>query len=626
MPLVPPPRPAAQPAADIPPTSVLNANQPEWSVGELAGALKRTLEDAFGHVRLRGEISGYRGQHGSGHAYFSPEGRRRRASTRWSGRACSAACASGPRRGWRSSPPGASPPSRANPPTRSWSRAWSRRASAPGWRCWRSGKKQLTAEGLFAPEHKRAIPYLPRVVGVVTSPTGAVIRDILHRLEDRFPRPVLVWPVRVQGDGAAEEVAAAIRGFNALPAGGRIPRPDVLIVARGGGSIEDLWGFNEECVVRAAFESAIPLISAVGHETDTTLIDHVSDRRAPTPTGAAEMAVPVRADLIATVADLAARGRGAVGRRIDRDRSDLRALARALPGADALLAAKRQRLDLAEARLAPALAAGASRHRARLQLLLDRMARRSPDVALANARARLARIDHRPLHAVSNDLQRKGEALVQLGRRLVVARDASLERARALQARRTDRLLALSDRLDQAGARTVERRRDRLQGLAGLLGSLSYRAVLERGYVLVRDAAGLPVRRAADAAAASRLGLQFADGIVAAVPDGTPAPPQAAKPRAARRLACVSAAGQARRRRGDAAGIAVRRLRAVSRGGAEPARSWVHARRGASAAGLACEATSLRSTAPRGRTAPAGPVEDAGSRRGVSHPGSAPTR
>ncbi|MFB0490396.1 exonuclease VII large subunit [Methylobacterium sp. OAE515] len=395
-----------------------------------------------------------------------------------------------------------------------------------------------------------------------------MIRDILHRLEDRFPRPVLVWPVRVQGDGAAEEVAAAIRGFNALKPGGPVPRPDVLIVARGGGSIEDLWAFNEECVVRAAFESAIPLISAVGHETDTTLIDYVSDRRAPTPTGAAEMAVPVRADLIATVADLAARSVGAVGRRIERDRVDLRALGRALPSADVLLAAKRQRLDLAEARLAPALAAGASRHRARLQLLLDRMARRSPDVALANARARLARIDHRPLHALRNDVQRKGEALVQLGRRLVVARDASLERARALQARRADRLLALSDRLIQAGTRSVERRRDRLEGLAGLLGSLSYRAVLERGYVLVRDSAGLPVRHAADAGG----GTEIEPAIRRRQRRGGPRrrsrcilgrqgrasgrPPDAVRLRSRCGAADIRQAGRA-----GAAGFAVRRLR-----------------------------------------------------------------
>ncbi|MBE7244428.1 MAG: exodeoxyribonuclease VII large subunit [Actinomycetospora chiangmaiensis] len=528
MPLVPPPRPAAQPAADVPPTSVLTANQLEWTVGELAGALKRTLEDAFGHVRLRGEISGYRGQHGSGHAYFSlKDGQARIDAVVWKG--VFGRLRQRPQEGLEVIATGRITTFAG----KSSYQIVVESLEPAGLGAWMAlleeRKKQLAAEGLFAPEHKRAIPYLPRVVGVVTSPTGAVIRDILHRLEDRFPRPVLVWPVRVQGDGAAEEVAAAIRGFNALPPGGPMPRPDVLIVARGGGSIEDLWAFNEECVVRAAFESAIPLISAVGHETDTTLIDYVSDRRAPTPTGAAEMAVPVRVDLIATVADLSARGTGAVGRRIERDRADLRALGRALPGADALLAAKRQRLDLAEARLSPALAAGASRHRARLQLLLDRMARRSPDVALANARARLARIDHRPLHALRNDVQRKGETLVQLGRRLVVAREASLERARALQARRTDRLLALSERLAQAASRGLERRRDRLDGLASLLGSLSYHAVLERGYVLVRDAAGLPVRRAADAAAAERLSLQFADGTVEALPQGSTDPAPSAR-------------------------------------------------------------------------------------------------
>jgi exodeoxyribonuclease VII large subunit len=175
-------------------------------------------------------------------------------------------------------------------------------------------KAALAAEGLFDAARKRALPFLPEVIGVVTSPSGAVIRDILHRLRDRFPRRVLVWPVTVQGERCAAEVAAAIRGFNALPEGGPVPRPDVLIVARGGGSLEDLWGFNEEIVVRAAAESAIPLISAVGHETDTTLIDFAADRRAPTPTAAAEMAVPVRLDLLAAVAGLEERRRGALAR------------------------------------------------------------------------------------------------------------------------------------------------------------------------------------------------------------------------------------------------------------------------------------------------------------------------
>ena len=530
MPLVPPPRPAAAPA-DTPPSAVLTANQPEWTVGELAGALKRTLEDAFGHVRLRGEISGYRGQHGSGHAYFSlKDGQARIDAVVWKG--VFSRLRQKPQEGLEVVATGRITTFAG----KSSYQIVVESLEPAGLGAWMAlleeRKAALAAEGLFDPEHKRRIPYLPRVVGVVTSPTGAVIRDILHRLEDRFPRPVLVWPVRVQGDGAAEEIAAAIRGFNALAPDGAIPRPDLLIVARGGGSIEDLWPFNEECVVRAAFESAIPLISAVGHETDTTLIDFAADRRAPTPTGAAEMAVPVRADLIATVADLSARAVGGIQRRMERDRADLRALSRAIPSADTLLAGKRQRLDLADARLAPALAAGASRHRARLQALLDRMARRSPDVALANARARLGGIGERPGTAMRNALARKGEAVGQLGRRLLIARETGVERARARSARDAERLAALLARLSQAGARDVERRRGRLGALAGLLGSLSYRAVLERGFSLVRDADGLPLRRAAEAASVTRLGLEFADGTVFAVPEGDGAP-EAAPRRAA---------------------------------------------------------------------------------------------
>src|SRR5476649_1534226 len=184
-------------------------------------------------------------------------------------------------------------------------------------------KKKLAAEGLFDEARKQLLPWLPEVIGVVTSPTGAVIRDILHRLQDRFPRRVLVWPVRVQGEGSAEQIAAAIRGFNALPEGGKIPRPDLLIVARGGGSLEDLWSFNEEIVVRAAAESMIPLISAVGHETDITLIDFAADRRAPTPTAAAEMAVPVRAELLAQIAALGSRKLAAALRLVETRRRDL---------------------------------------------------------------------------------------------------------------------------------------------------------------------------------------------------------------------------------------------------------------------------------------------------------------
>ncbi|GJD34103.1 exodeoxyribonuclease VII large subunit [Methylobacterium aerolatum] len=529
MPLVPPPRPKAAPAprpsdtADVPSSSVLSGNQPEWSVGELSAKLKQTLEDRFGHVRLRGEISGFRGVHGSGHAYFAlKDGQAKIDAVVWKG--VYGRLRQKPQEGLEVVATGKI----TTFPGKSSYQIVIDGLEPAGLGAWMAlleeRRKKLAAEGLFLPEHRKPIPFLPRVVGVVTSPTGAVIRDILHRLQDRFPRPVLVWPVRVQGEGAAEEVAAAIRGFNALPAAGPIPRPDLLIVARGGGSIEDLWAFNEECVVRAAFESAIPLISAVGHETDTTLIDHVSDRRAPTPTGAAEMAVPVRAELVALVADLAARGGGAVRRRIERDRADLRGLARAMPGPDMLLAGKRQRLDLAEARLAPALAAGAARHRARLQAVLDRLARHSPELALAQARTRLARVDDRAARALRVDLRRRQDGLADLGRRLVLARDSGLERARTLEARRRDRLTGVVARLVQAGRRDAERRRARLDALAGLLGTLSYRAVLDRGFALVRDPEGRPLRHAQEAAAAALLSLQFADGSVEAVPSGAPAP------------------------------------------------------------------------------------------------------
>ncbi|MCE4226396.1 exodeoxyribonuclease VII large subunit [Methylobacterium sp. C25] len=477
MPLVPPPQARPPLDAETPPSTHLQSNAPEWSVGDLASALKRTLEDAFGHVRLRGEISGYRGPHGSGHAYFSlKDGSAKIDAVVWKG--VLGRLRQKPKEGLEVLVTG-------KVTTFAGKSSYQiivdsmEPAGVGAWMALlEERKKLLAAEGLFAAERKRPIPYLPRVIGVVTSPTGAVIRDILHRLQDRFPRPVLVWPVRVQGEGAADEIAAAISGFNALEPRGQIPRPDVLIVARGGGSIEDLWAFNEEAVVRAAAESAIPLISAVGHETDTTLIDFVADRRAPTPTGAAEMAVPVRADLLDEIHDLGARQRGTILRRIERERLDLRALVRAMPSPDAVLATRRQRLDLAEARLAPALAANARDHRARLIRLTDRLARRSPAVALADARGRLARIDERPLSALRH---------------------------------------------------AIERRRSRLDALGGLLGALSYRAVLARGYALVRDEDGAPLRSATAAGQVPVLYLQFADGSVTARPDAADGDPPAGR-------------------------------------------------------------------------------------------------
>jgi exodeoxyribonuclease VII large subunit len=330
-------------------------------------------------------------------------------------------------------------------------------------------KAKLAAEGLFAEARKKRIPFLPEVVGVVTSPTGAVIRDILHRLEERFPRRVILWPVLVQGEKAAQQIAAAIEGFNRLPPGGPIPRPDVLIVARGGGSIEDLWCFNEEIVVRAAAASAIPLISAVGHETDTTLIDYASDLRAPTPTGAAEKAVPVRAELIARVETLAGRLKGGLARGLDLRRTELRATAGRLPKPDVLLAPAQQRFDRVSERLSLALGANLKAHRA----ALDRAAAALRPNALARdlgvRRERLAAVAARLQPAVSRTLAERGRALAQTGR---------------------------------------------------MLETLSHKSVLARGFALVLREDGAPVRTAAALSAGDGVAIRFADGDVSAVVGG----------------------------------------------------------------------------------------------------------
>src|SRR5215470_11039239 len=319
-----------------------HTNLPEITVSELSASLKRTVEEAFPYVRLRGEVLNYKGPHSSGHVYFSlkDEGARIDAVI-WKGNFQRL---------------------RFKPEEGLEVVATGRVTTYPGKSTYQivieqlepagvgalmalleERKKKLAAEGLFSEARKQLLPWLPEVIGVVTSPTGAVIRDILHRLEDRFPRRVLVWPVKVQGEGSAEQIAAAIRGFNALPEGGRLPRPDVLIVARGGGSLEDLWSFNEEIVVRAAAESHIPLISAVGHETDITLIDFVADKRAPTPTAAAEMAVPVRSELLSRLTTLGARKLACWQRGIEQRRKELSLLTRALP--KDILAQPRQQLD-----------------------------------------------------------------------------------------------------------------------------------------------------------------------------------------------------------------------------------------------------------------------------------------
>jgi exodeoxyribonuclease VII large subunit len=318
-------------------------NAPALSVSELSANLKRTVEDRFGYVRVRGEISGFK-RPASGHVYLALKDENAVIDgVMWKGTAGRLAFA--PQDGIEVIATG----KLTTYPGRSKYQIVIDRMELAGegalMQLLDRLRKKLAGEGLFDADRKRALPYLPRVIGVVTSPTGAVIRDILHRLADRCPTQVLVWPVLVQGDGAGSQVAAAVRGFDAMAPGGTIPRPDVLIVARGGGSVEDLWAFNEEAVVRAVADCSIPVISAVGHETDTTLCDYAADVRAPTPTAAAEMAVPVRAELMAGLTELGLRAGRAIRRGVELKRERLSVQMRLLPAPDALLALHRQRSD-----------------------------------------------------------------------------------------------------------------------------------------------------------------------------------------------------------------------------------------------------------------------------------------
>ncbi|RST29898.1 exodeoxyribonuclease VII large subunit [Sphingomonas ginkgonis] len=358
-------------------------NAPSLSVSELAGALKRSVESAFSHVRVRGEISGFK-RHSSGHCYFTlKDDNACLDAVIW--RSGAGALAFRPEDGAEVIATG----KLTTYPGRSKYQIVVERMELAGegalMALLERRRKALAAEGLFDAGRKRPLPFLPKVIGVVTSPTGAVIRDILHRLADRCPTRVILWPVPVQGEGSAAKVAAAIRGFPALE-----PRPDLLIVARGGGSIEDLWAFNEEEVVRAAAECPIPLISAVGHETDTTLIDFASDLRAPTPTAAAEHAVPVRADLLAHLDELAARKKRCLTRRSELARERLALTACRFPEPAALLASPRQQFDELGDRLPRALGARAGHARADMNLVAGRLRRELVDNKLARLSDRLA--------------------------------------------------------------------------------------------------------------------------------------------------------------------------------------------------------------------------------------------
>ncbi|NVJ99222.1 MAG: exodeoxyribonuclease VII large subunit [Alphaproteobacteria bacterium] len=431
----------------------------EYTVSELSGALKRSVEDQFGYVRVRAELSGVK-RPGSGHLYFTlKDDKAVLDGVCWRGVAqrfafvpedgleviCSGKLTTYPARSKYQMVVDHMEPAGAGALMA----------------LLEERKKKLAAEGLFDPARKKPIPFLPKVIGVVTSPTGAVIRDILHRLNDRFPRHVIVWPVLVQGEGAADQVAKAIEGFNAIDGSGGVPRPDLLIVARGGGSIEDLWSFNEEVVVRAAAASMIPLISAVGHETDTTLIDYVSDLRAPTPTGAAEKAVPVQEDLRFTVADL---GRRLAGLRVAilRDREErLRGLARGLPSPRDILGLAQQRFDDLSERLPRGLVASVQLKTGQLNRLVGGL---------------------------------------------------SAGRLRQLLSFRFNQMEGAANRLAPAYERKLQSLSDRLAASGRMLDSLSYERVLERGYAFVENEQGKPVSRAANLTSGDKVKVHFADG------------------------------------------------------------------------------------------------------------------
>ncbi|MHB8270693.1 exodeoxyribonuclease VII large subunit [Bradyrhizobium sp.] len=507
-------------------------NAPEFTVSELSSALKRTVEDAYGHVRVRGEISGFRGAHSSGHCYFALKDESAKIeAVIW--RTTHARMRFRPQEGLEVIATGKLTTYPGSSKYQIVIEALEPAGVGALMALMEERKKKLGAEGLFDEARKQLLPWLPEVIGVVTSPTGAVIRDILHRLEDRFPRRVLVWPVKVQGEGSAEQIAAAIRGFNALPERGRIPRPDLLIVARGGGSLEDLWSFNEEIVVRAAAESTIPLISAVGHETDITLIDFAADKRAPTPTAAAEMAVPVRAELFVEVSGYQRRMMLCWQRGQDGRRNELRAAVRALPAAGELLAIPRQRLDGATASLPRALKANTHSHFRRFAQSSARLTLRVLRAQVAHAAQRLTMSGERMTLGVRAQLGRRRDRFAGLEIRLKASKLANAQAQRNRIARDRERALRLSERARRALVTAMQRQQARIAHTGQLLAALSYKSVLTRGFALVRDERGHAVRAAAAVGPGARLDLEFSDGRVGATADADrPAATRASQPKA----------------------------------------------------------------------------------------------
>ncbi len=500
-------------------------NTPEYSVGEITGAIKRTLERSFERVRVRGEIGRVMLAR-SGHYYYDLKDENSViACNTWKGQASRLTVK--PEEGLEVIVTGKlstyGPQSKYNLNVDDIVVAGEGALLA----MLEKRRKKLAAEGLFDEERKMPLPYLPEVIGVVTSPSGAVIRDILHRLRDRFPRKVLLWPVVVQGDKCAPEVSAAIAGFNAIDEDHKLPRPDLIIVARGGGSVEDLWGFNEEAVIRAVAASDIPVISAVGHETDTTLIDFASDRRAPTPTAAAEMAVPVRVDLLAHIAALDERRIRAGGMALQTRAQRLRDLARALPKPEAILSERLQRLDRSAENLPRALRQLTSNKRAALA------ASRAGGFGPALLTQRLLRASDR-LETRANSLAPLLSRRVELGSSKLsgIANRLHPRHLQTLMSRKSEPLVLALTRLTNLATRQTTGLRARLNELDRVRTTLGYEATLARGYVVVRGADGLLLAEKAKAEKEAALELQFRDGRLK-VGEGAPVKKPARKPKPA---------------------------------------------------------------------------------------------
>lgn len=488
-------------------------NAAPLSISEISNVLKRVVEDRFGHVRVRGELSGVK-RAASGHIYCSLKDENAVIDgVMW--RSAAPRLAFKPEDGIEVIATGKITTFAGRSKYQIIIESMEIAGEGALLALLEKTRLRLAAEGLFAPERKRPLPYLPKVIGVVTSPTGAVIRDILHRLADRFPSHVIVWPVPVQGDGAAQKIAQAIDGFSALPADGAIPRPDLLIVARGGGSVEDLWAFNEEVVVRAIAACSIPTISAVGHETDTSLADFAADLRAPTPTAAAEIAVPVREDLIAQLGELALRKRRCALQPVSLGRERLTARVQRLPRPETLLATSAQRLDDLSERLRRGLSDRAAAEREKLGALTRHLS--------------LPVLRQKQMGAV-RELAHAHERL-QGGLRLMAAGgQARLDKMAAGLRPHTLRLRVRDDqrRLDATGLspamldRKLRSDRERLSAYGRVLPQLNPKMPLMRGFVRVTNAEGHTLTNRAEAAKEQALLLEFHDGELAVGVGGRP--------------------------------------------------------------------------------------------------------